>query len=438
MKTAHKQIIHALFAKLPEFTYEHPQFGKFFSGYGTGLFSCECFFDAIMLFLSGSDENGTIAQNLLQLLLSLQNPETGHIPRHTIDLVDDPNKLAVKGWSSQSIFVNGRQVNPWTRYEMEEHAQPFLWQIAALVCRLRRGNVDWIRGDIYDGLKKYLDCWLKRWDITEEGLCVVASAQHGLSDNSFPRAGTWRSYFSQIPDFNALLYTECKCAAKIARALHKPEDSAMFERQAEIKKARINELLWDDASGCYFPRDIRTGKLIRVDAINHYMTLFTGIVPADRAERMVREHLLNPKKFYTRYPFSSYAQDEKTYTQMHVNDTILLDDFVMLPDGHCNWRGGIWAHPHFMIVLALKRYGYAAEAQEIADKIFELTIDNPYICEWHNAETGDMQGAEIFAGAQILQRLMPTLLQADFDINFTDDALDAPLDNARFLSLLEL
>ena len=42
MKTEHKQIIRSLFARLPEFTYEHPLYGKFISGYGTGLFTCEC------------------------------------------------------------------------------------------------------------------------------------------------------------------------------------------------------------------------------------------------------------------------------------------------------------------------------------------------------------------------------------------------------------
>lgn len=437
MKTEHKQIIRSLFARLPEFTYEHPLYGKFFSGYGTGLFTCECYFDAILLYLSGYDTRGTIAEDLLRLLLNLQDAQTGHIPRHTVDLVDDPNKLAVKGWSSQSVFVDGRQVNPWTWYEAEEHAQPFLWQIAALVCRLRGGDADWMRDVVYEGLKKYLEHWLLRWDRMGDGLCVVASAQHGLSDNSFPRAGTWRSYYAQIPDFNALLYTECKCAAKIANALGKAEDSAWFERQAEIKKVRVNELLWDDEASCYFPRDIRTGKLIKVDAINHYMTLYAGVVPPERADRMVREHLFDPRKFYTRYPFSSYAQDEKTYTQTHVNDTILLDDYVMLPKGHCNWRGGVWAHPHYMITLALKRFGYEAEARDVADKVFELTIDNPYVCEWHNAETGEMQGAEIFAGVQILERLMPSILQAGFDIDFANDALDAPLDNSGVLKLLE-
>lgn len=438
MKAEHKKIIHDLFARLPEFTYIHPEYGKFFSGYGTGLFTCECYFDALLVHLADYDTKGEIASNFIRLLLSLQNPQTGHIPRHTIDLVDDPNKLEVKGWSSMSTFINGRQMNPWTWYEADEHAQPFLYQIASIACRAKGGSTEWITDEIYDGLKKYVDCWLQNWDRTGEGLCVVASAQHGLSDNSFPRAGTWRSYFSQIPEFNALLYVELKCAAKIARSKGRTADAAYFESEAEIKKQRVNEMLWDEAAGCYYPRDIRTGKLIKVDAINHYMTLFTGIVPPDHAKRMIEEHLFNPKKFYTKYPFASYALDEKTYTQLHINDSILLDDYTLLPKGHCNWRGGTWSHPHFMIVMALQRYGYEEKARDIADKIFDLTIHNPYICEWHNAETGEMQGAEIFAGVQIFQRLMPTLLEIGFEIDHAEDALDKPIDNSKFLDLLKI
>lgn len=436
MKSEHQQIIRRLFDRLPEFTYAHPEVGRFFSGYGTGLFTCECFFDAILLYLADYDRDGEISANLIRLLLSLQDPESGHIPRHTVDLVEDPNKLKVEGWSSMSVFVDGRQVNPWTWYEAGEHAQPFLYQIAAFATRERGGDAGWIDDAVYDGLRKYIDCWLRDWDKTGDGLCVVASAQHGLSDNSFPRAGTWRSYFSQLPDFNALLYVELKCAAKIARAKGRETDAAYFEEQAQIKKDKINNLLWDEEAGCYFPRDIRSGQLIPVDAINHYMTLWAGVVPPERAERMIREHLLNEQKLYAKYPFSSYAMDEKTYTQYHVNDTILLDDYTMLPAGHCNWRGGTWAHPHYMVTLALKRYGFEEEARTVARKIFDMTIENPYVCEWHNAETGEMCGAEILAGVQLLQRLMPAMLEAGFDVNFAEDALDKPLDNTAVLRQL--
>lgn len=438
MKTEHKQIIRKIFNRLPEFTYEHPEYGRFFSGYGTGLFTCECFFDTIVLYLAGYDEKGEIASNFIRLLLSLQDPKTGHIPRHTVDLVDDPNKLEVKGWSSMSVYIEGRQMNPWTWYEADEHAQPFLYQIAFWSSRLKGGDTRWITDEIYEGLKKYINCWLRDWDKTGDGLCVVASAQHGISDNSFSRAGTWRSYYSQIPDFNAFLYMELKCASKLAQTMGKEEDARYFEEQAEIKKERINAMLWDEEAGCYFPRDIRTGKLIKVDAVNHYIPLWAGIVPLERAERMIKEHLLNEKKLYAKYPFSSYAQDEKTYTQLHVNDTILLDDYTMLPEGHCNWRGGCWAHPHYMLTMALKRYGYEAEAREIADKVFHMTIENPYICEWHNAETGEMNGAEIFAGVQILQRLMPALLETGFDVDFVKDRIDAPIDNTAFLDLVTI
>ena len=436
MTNQQKKTIHRLIGRLGEFTYQHPRCGKFFSGYGTGLFTCECFFDALFLYLVGYDPQGEIAVNLLRLLISQQNPQTGHIPRHTVDLVEDPNRLNTAGWSAMSVFENGRQVNPWTWYESEEHAQPCLCQIAFLVCRERGGDAGWLEGELYQGLKKYLACWLRDWDKTGDGLCVVASAQHGLSDNAFSRAGTWRSYFAQLPDFNALLYIELTCMAKMARALGRAGDAAYFEDQAAIKRQRVNQALWDEEAGCYFPRDIRTGKLIRVDAVNHYLPLWAGIVPKDRAERMVGEHLLNPQKLYAKFPFSSYAQDERTYTQRHVNDTILLDDFVMLPEGHCNWRGGCWAHPHYMLTQALSRYGYGAEARAVADKVFEMTIDNPYVCEWHTAETGEMTGAEIFAGAQLLQRLMPTLLEAGFDVDFAADALDKPLDNQKVLALL--
>lgn len=437
MKDKHRDTIKNLFCEMDRFIYEHPDCGKYYSGYGTGFFTCECYFDMLALFLADHRDIIQITQNFVKLNLMLQD-ESGHIPRHPVDFVEDPNRLDTQGWSSMSTFVNGKMVNPWSWYEQEEHAQPFLYQITAFATRLQNGDTYWITPQIYEGLKKYMDCWLNIWDRTGEGLSVIASAQHGISDNSFSRAGTWRSYYSQTPDFNALLYIELKCAAKIARALHQEEDAHRFEQQASIKKDCINELLWNEEAGCYFCRDIRTGQHIHVDAVNHYYPLYAGIVPADRAERMVKEHLFHESKLYSPYPFSSYAMDEQTYTQFHKNDTILLDDYIMLPDGHCNWRGGVWAHPHYLLVQSLKRYGYTQEAHEVADKIFELTIDNPYVCEWHNAETGEMQGAKIHAGAQILQRLMPAVLKADFDVDFVEDELNKPLTNRKVREALGL
>lgn len=435
MKESYQNIIKGLFQEMDQFVYEHPDYGKYYSGYGTGFFTCECYFDMLALYLAGKPDVREITENFVKLHLLLQD-ETGHIPRHPKDFVEDPNLLRTEGWSSMSTYVNGKMVNPWSWYEQEEHAQPFLCQMAVFASRLQDGKTEWITEEIYQGLKRYLECWLSVWDPTKEGLSVIASAQHGISDNAFTRAGTWRSYYSQTPDFNAFLYIELKCAVKIAEKLGKKEDARYFESQAEIKKERINDLLWNEDAGCYFCRDIRTGRQIPVDAINHYYPLYAGIVPADRAERMVREHLFNKSKFYSPYPFSSYAMDEKTYTQVHVNDTLLLDDYVMLPRGHCNWRGGIWAHPHYLLVQSLKRYGYEQEAAEIADKIFALTIENPYVCEWHNAETGEMQGAKIHAGVQILQRLMPTVLETGFDVDFVSDNLDTPLENRGVLRIL--
>lgn len=436
MKPDHQEKIKMIFEKMHNFIYEHPVYGKYYSGYGTGVFTCENYFDPLALCLAGICD-APYAENLVKINISLQD-ETGHIPRHSADLIEDPNKLNTEGWSSKSLFVNGKMVNPWVWYETEEHAQPFLYQIATFATRMRGGDVSWIDNKIYLGLKKYIDCWLNVWDKSKNGLCVVASASHAISDNSFPRAGTWRSYFSETPDFNAFIYMELKCAAKIAAALKKNDDVKYFEEQAALKKQRINEILWDEQAGCYFCRDVRTGALIPVDAINNYYPMWAGIASSKQVERMVKEHLFNPKKLYSPFPFASYAMDEPTYTQVHKNDTILLDDYVMLPEGHCNWRGGIWAHPHYMLTQSLKRYGYVKEAKDVADKIFDLTIDNPYVCEWHNAETGEMYGAQIGGGVQILQRLMPVLLEVGFDIDYVEDALDKALGIEKVHSALGL
>ena len=86
-----------------------PLFGLYYSGYGPSLFSWDTFFDSLLLVHVGDTSLG---KNAIRIHLSTQRKD-GFIPRH---------------WQRDTPAGRG---DVWHRYESEEHAQPFLFQIAA-------------------------------------------------------------------------------------------------------------------------------------------------------------------------------------------------------------------------------------------------------------------------------------------------------------------
>jgi hypothetical protein len=291
--------------------------------------------------------------------------------------------------------------------------------------------------ELYRKLKKYLQHWTAAWDRDSNGLCEWASAPHAIADNQFDRAGVWRSYYCEGADLNSFLYLEFLAAEKIALAKGLSADAADFAVQAKRKKELIQKLLWNEQDGFFYDRDIRTGLPIRVKSVNGLYPLWAGIPDARQAELLVHEHIMNPHEFWSAYPLPSYALNERNYTQHHV-PCPLIDIYYALPDGHCNWRGGIWGHGNYMVAHGLQRYGFREEAQTLARKTYEVAAADPEIYEWYNAETGKTEGSHpLCAGAEVLMRFLPTELETDFNPVLIDEARK-PLVNAKLRSVLSL
>ena len=172
-------------------------------------------------------------------------------------------------------------------------------------------------------------------------------------------------------------------------------------------------------------------------SVNGLYPLWAGIPDQRQAGRLVYEHIMNPKEFWSAHPLPSYALNELNYTQHHV-PCPLIDIYYALPEGHCNWRGGLWPHGNYMLVHGLQRYGFMEEALNLARKSYEVAAADPDVCEWYNSETGRVQGAHpLCAGAEVLMRFLPTELQTDFNPVLIEDASE-PLEDGKLRNALRI
>ncbi len=272
------------------------------------------------------------------------------------------------------------------------HFKPFLAQTALLGCR-QTGDFRWLCGKYYDRLKRYLHYWFWHCDADKNGLCFWDGSDHSGMDNQAPRLGLIGRMEFEGVDLNCYLVRELWAMKEIAEELGRKEDAKEFSSHAEKLCKLINEIFWDEEVGFYFDRSEETGRLNKIKSISGFFPLWLNIVPQDRAQRLVKEHLLNPDEFWLTYPVATWAKDEPGYYQERKGK-------------ECTWMGATWIPTNYMIFHGLRNQGFCAEAKELAEKTFSLVLGESTTREYYNGETGAGQGLSPFWGWSSLGYVM--------------------------------
>jgi putative isomerase len=315
-------------------------------------------------------------------------------------------------------FLNREQPDGYVNRSLikqrdRQQFKPFLAQLVVLGAKQNHDNYEWLRGNYYDRLSKYITKWFS-YDSDHNGLPVWNSADAAGTDNQWSRGGAMSAFEIEGVDLASYLIRELRAMAVIATGLGLKADAKDFGAHADRVAALINSTLWDEEQGMYFDRNEKTGKRVYVKSATNFMPLFAGASTPARAKRMVHDHLLNPKEFWLTYPVASYAKTEPDYYQ---NPTAK----------ECNWRGPTWAPTNYMIFQGLQGYGFHTEARELARRLFDMAINkNPVLREYYNAETGEGLGQTRFWGFTALYYGMLLESYANYDAASLDKPL-APL-----------
>jgi len=301
----------------------------------------------------------------------------------------------------------------------KQQFKPFLAQIALLGSQ-QTGNYSWLekradRGRIqigpvlknisfYEQIKLSIDYWTNYCDFDKNGLSVWNSSDHSGMDNQISRAGKLDEFRFEGVDLACYIYRELQAMKIISDQLGKTEESKEFAKRTKKLAAKINKTFWDKKDGFYYDRDEQTGKLVKVKSVTGFIPLWVGIVSPKRADRLVKEHLINPKEFWTNFPVAGYAKTEPDYAQGDIRDW------------GCNWRGTTWIPTNYMIMHGLMDYGYKKIARELAQKTLDLVYkQNKVTREFYNGETGEGLGLKRFWGWSTLAYIMPFELKMNYN-----------------------
>jgi glycogen debranching enzyme len=137
--------------------------------------------------------------------------------------------------------------------------------------------------------------------------------------------------------------------AEVFDALGKPERAQRLRAKAATLLDRFNEVFWDEELGFYaYALDGEKKKVLSV-ASNAGHCLLSGIVPAERAKKVV-DRLMAPD-MWTGWGIRTLSADHAAYNPYNYQ------------------TGSVWPHDNAIIAMGFKLYGFSEEAARIAHDI---------------------------------------------------------------------
>lgn len=221
--------------------------------------------------------------------------------------------------------------------------------------------------EMYGKLARYHRWWWTARDHDHDGLAEfgstdgtrMAAAWESGMDNAvrfddakmLPNGpGAWSLDQASV-DLNAYLYREAIDLARIAEVLGKVDDHAAWMKEAERIQTAVRTRMFDREHGYFFDIHLSDRSPVRVYGAEGWTPLWAGLADATQA-RAVSQVMLDPKKFATRMPFPTLAADDPHFSPVK---------------GY--WRGPVWLDQAYFGVEALRRHGYAQQADEMARRL---------------------------------------------------------------------
>lgn len=210
------------------------------------------------------------------------------------------------------------------------------------------------------------------------GYLNVAMAESGLDNSPMYDETCFNpdSHTMELADvgLNCVYALDAWALAEIADLLGREPEAQVLCQEYAAMKERINREFWNDALGIYCNKHW-DGRFSPILGPSCFYPMLAGIAPQARAERMVREHLLNEEEFWGEFVIPVSPRNHPSFQD---------NDY---------WRGRIWAPTNYLVSEGLKRYGFYEESYAVARKSLTLFLkewqEENHIHENYNTLTGE-------------------------------------------------
>jgi len=167
-------------------------------------------------------------------------------------------------------------------------------------------------------------------------------------------------------------------------------DDAYRTRAVRTERALV-ELCWDDERGLFWDLAGAEHAPLRVSTWSSLAPLALPSLPEPIATRLIEEHLLHPRRYRAPHGIPSVSMEEPSFQAgWHLF--------------RC-WRGPSWLNTVWLLVPALRRFGYESDADRIVASCIEL-VERHGFREYYNPINGEGLAARRFGWSTLLVDLL--------------------------------
>jgi neutral trehalase len=156
---------------------------------------------------------------------------------------------------------------------------------------------------------------------------------------------------------NSLYVTDCTALAELARILGRTDDARELDERAAHYGAKL-QALWVNEQGIYLNRRLDNREWSRRHSPTSFYPLLAGVPTAAQADRLVREHLLNPEEYAGEWMIPAAPRNDPSFSEQ------------------LYMRGRIWPPLNLLVYLGLQRYGETTARAQVLEKSLALLVNN--------------------------------------------------------------
>jgi glycogen debranching enzyme len=174
--------------------------------------------------------------------------------------------------------------------------------------------------------------------------------------------------------------------SKMAALLGDADRASDFADKTKKTANAIDRLMWNETKGYYFDL-LPKGRMSDVWTPAGLLPMMAGIPSKDKYARL-REHLFDPKKFWSKYPLPTIVPDDETFT-MNM------------------WSGGVWICVNWQVLQGLFDYDADAASQLLWRTIDMMTHNGHPVCsEYYGPKEGEPKGGHDYGWTTLVMDLI--------------------------------
>ena len=240
---------------------------------------------------------------------------------------------------------------------------------------------------LYVVLEKF-DAWLWRERDSNHDGCLESWCVYDTGEDNAKRYGDAPRWWTdavppqgyqvvpiQSMDFMSYSYSARDTLSKIAGMLQNGKQE-QWANDAKQVSDKIRTYLWSEKRSACFDRD-KNGRRMNTLLHNNLRCMYWGSLSKRMTDRFVKEHLLNPREFWTPFPLPSVAADDPLYDNASDN----------------SWSGQPQGLTYQRAIRALENYGYETLVTELGRKLFQALQSDCIFPQQFDPQTGKRQGS---------------------------------------------